>query len=57
MKLPHIFSRRLEPDQSLFEWGVCPFCRGPVEFGEREENAVCLDCGRSWTRILIGGPE
>ena len=55
MKLPHILSRRPKPDQSLFEWRVCPFCRGPIEFGVREESAMCMDCGRTWTRILTGG--
>lgn len=57
MKLPPILTLRPTPDESLFEYRVCPFCRGPKEFSEGLTGMDCMECGRHWTRIIMGGNE
>lgn len=52
MKLPAILSPRPTPDESLFEYRVCPFCRGLIDFEPLEGGADCLECGRHWERMM-----
>ena len=52
-KLPPILSPRPSPDESHFEWRVCPFCRGCLEMDAIEDRMTCLACGRNWQRHYI----
>ena len=54
MKLPVILTPRPTPDESLFEYRVCPFCRGPLDLNADLSGMDCLECGRHWTRIMVG---
>ncbi len=48
---PAILRPKPTPDESLFEWRVCPFCRGVLDYDPSTAKMLCWECGREWVRV------